>query len=352
MVHPRALQRVSVAVTIDRVPRTSAYFRREAAAHLWKEAQTAAVVYSPATKFEPAALTVVTCAATQYCRLCLMSDPSDFLLENLALIERIASSICRRRGMAPAEIEEFSAIIKLKLVEDDYAIIKAFRGRSSFATYIAAVITRLLLDYRDREWGKWRVSAEAERLGDRAVELERLLYRDCLPHGEALDVLVRKYPGADRAELERFAARLRPRVRRRMVGLDDATQAEQTQKTPDLAAAETAKRTSTIVNQFIQQLPPDDQLLLRLHFDSGMKVAEIARSLQLDAQSLHRRLYRMFAQLRVELQRGGVSKEDVNVLIDTDTQFLDFQLKKREVRPSPENESTVAGPGEEESHDP
>src|SRR4051812_37289991 len=107
-----------------------------------------------------------------------MSELRDFLLEQLSEIEQIVASICRRRGMDANATEEFTAVVRLKLVEDDYAVIRAYQKRSTFPVYIAAVVRRLLLDHHNREWGKWRTSAEAERLGSLAVALERILYRD------------------------------------------------------------------------------------------------------------------------------------------------------------------------------
>jgi hypothetical protein len=74
-----------------------------------------------------------------------MSDLSDFFLQNLTLIEQTISSVCRRKGMNADEIEEFAAVVKLRLIEDDYAVIAAFQRRSSFGTYIAAVVARLFI---------------------------------------------------------------------------------------------------------------------------------------------------------------------------------------------------------------
>jgi RNA polymerase sigma factor (sigma-70 family) len=265
-----------------------------------------------------------------------MPGPSDILLEKLSLIEQILVSICHRKGMRPEEIEEFSSVVKLHLVENDYAIIRAFRGRSSFATYIAAVITRLLLDHRNREWGKWRSSAEATRLGETAVLLEKLLYRDQRSHEEAMAALVAKYPKITRAEAEALVARIPPRVRRRRVDIDDAA-SEATH--PESAAAErteTAMLVSSEICNFIDHLSDDDQLLIRLRFDSEMTVADIARALHLDQGVLYRRLYQLFADLRKCLESAGFRAQDVTDLIGN-TEVLDFHFKNGDVRPSDQN---------------
>jgi RNA polymerase sigma factor (sigma-70 family) len=281
-----------------------------------------------------------------------MSDASEFFLRNLPLIEQTIAAVCRRNGMSADEIEEFSAALKLRLIENDYAVIGAFQRRSSFAAYIAAVAARFLLDQRNKEWGKWRRSAEAERLGEIAIQLERLLYRDNHTLTEAFAVLAAAHPELARADVEQLATRLPPRWRRRKV---DVEEADLTLSVPpptaDAECAEAAGRISEIVREAIDELPEDDQFVLRLRFDSDMTVPQIARALQRDAQQLYRRLYTIFGQLHEKLARAGIDASDVANLIGKDIEALDFQLKSRGTRPSEEDGSTVAD-GQEEIREP
>ncbi|MGH8186413.1 MAG: hypothetical protein ACREUC_07605, partial [Steroidobacteraceae bacterium] len=74
----------------------------------------------------------------------------------------------------------------LKLIEHDYAVLRRFEGASSLRTYLTVVLHRVLLDQRNREWGRWRPSAAAYRNGPLAVRLERLVTRDGLTPAEAI----------------------------------------------------------------------------------------------------------------------------------------------------------------------
>ena len=263
-----------------------------------------------------------------------MSGPRELLLANLPLIEQIVSLICRRKGMNPDETEEFAAFLKLRLVENDYAIIRSFQQRSSFATYIAAVASRVLLDHRNREWGKFRTSADAERLGEVATKVERLLYRDGRTPLDAYRAILAENPAMTRAEFDHIVAKLPVRVKRRRVDLNEAILVPQQ---PDVAGTELAGSALTIsrvVCRYIDSLPEEDQLILRLRFDSEMNVSQIARALNLDQTNLYRRLYKHFADLRRALKRAGVRAEDVAELIGKDTDLLDFRLKNRGQRPS------------------
>ncbi len=276
-----------------------------------------------------------------------MSEPSELLLQNLPAIQQIVTAVCRRKGMDTDEIEEFAGVVRLHLVEDDYAALRAFRGRSSFKTYIAAVVTRLLIDYRRREWGKWRDSAAAERLGSAAVELERRLYRDGRPLEEALTMVAAKHPELTRAELTDLAGQLKPRTRRQHVPLEAA--AHMAAAECDLAEhRDIASRISHVVNTFLQELTRDDQLLLRLRFHSDLSVTEISHSLHLEYQPLWRRLQKLYRDLRRHLEDAGVAAADVEKLVGTDV-LLDIHLKNCGVVPSQEDESSVAARQEDMS---
>jgi len=276
-----------------------------------------------------------------------MVEPRDFLLENLPLIQQIVSAVCRRRGMDREATEEFAAEVRLRLVRDDYAIIRRFAGRSSFKTYMTSVVTRLLLDYRNHLWGKWHASSEAVRLGDMAVEIEQLLHRDDHSADEVRVLLAPKYPELTLAEIERIAVRLPPRTRRKRVEIEEARFVAENGHAGSAERSETATRVSRIVNAYIDTLAEDEQLVLKLRFDSDMTVAQIARALHGNQQKLYRCLYKHFQELHSALSRAGVSAEEVAELIGTDTTQLDFRFKNRAPRPSVDEESSVAGRSKE-----
>jgi RNA polymerase sigma factor for flagellar operon FliA len=244
--------------------------------------------------------------------------------------------------------EEFAAIVRFKLVDDDYAVIRAFRNRSPFPVYIAAVIKRLLLDHWNREWGKWRPSAEAERLGPLAVALERILYRDRRSLDDAAMLLANTFPGVSRAELETLAAHLPPRLQRRKVNIEEASHIQAGSAAGGPLQREMAVRISAIVVSFIARLPEHDQLLLRLRFHAEMTVAQIARALREDQQALYRQLQKHFKALRVQLTAEGVAAGDVEALIGNDGVVLDFDWKKRDRQLSEPDDRDVAA-GQEES---
>jgi RNA polymerase sigma factor (sigma-70 family) len=273
--------------------------------------------------------------------------PSETLLENLPLVMRIVKTVCRGRGMDAAQTEEFAGFVHLRLVENDYAIVQAFKERSSFGTFLTTVIGRLLNDYRNHEWGKWHPSAEAKRLGEVAVELERLIVRDQRTPAEALAILQPRFPALTKTSIEDLTTRFPQRYRRRFVGLENRRESEEIAENDEVEDRETASRVSSAVCRYIEGLPSEDQLLLQLRFESDMPVPQIARSLKEDAQLLYRRLRKHFADLKETLERAGVSASDAARLIGSDKVLLDFDLKSRDRRPSNDVEDPGAAPEED-----
>lgn len=264
-----------------------------------------------------------------------MRTAAELFLEHLSLIERIVSLVCRRKGMQAEDIEEFSSEVKLRLIQDDYAVIRRFEKRSSLATYIAIVVTRILLDYRIRHWGKWYASAAATRLGAAAVDLERMLYRDERALTEATAALAAKYPEMTAAELEDLAESLPPRFRRKRVELDESILDLPTPAVFPADQESVGAWVSENVRDFIDGLPKNDQLLLQLRFDAEMTVAQIARTMQLNAKVVYRRLDRLFHDMRKALETAGVRAADIEEIVGDDAARLDFRLQDR-AYPSPE----------------
>src|SRR5207253_3838212 len=109
----------------------------------------------------------------------------------LSTIEQAIAFTCRRAVLRGMDAEDFASYVKLRLIENDYAVMHKYEGRCNFAGYIGIVVQRMLLDYRIQLWGKWHASSEATRLGTAAVALESLLHRDRLTIDEALSTLRR-----------------------------------------------------------------------------------------------------------------------------------------------------------------
>lgn len=282
-------------------------------------------------------------------------EPPELLLTYLPLIERAIAFASLRQGLTPTEAEDFASTVKLRLIENDYAIIRAFEGRSSPTTYFGIVAQRMLLDHRNKEWGKWRASAEAKRLGPAAVELERHLYRDGLTLDEAFAALQCNGHNLTRDAKEALAKRLPSRApKRRDVPLDEAGRdavVSSEQIEADAAGHErriVAERLSALVNEWSGNLPDEDYVLLQQRFGEGMTVAQIARATREDPKHLYRRIERRLHQIRKLIETSGITSAEVLDLIGRSDTILDFLLRRTPPRPSKDCHGETTAPADPE----
>lgn len=251
------------------------------------------------------------------------AGPEQTLLAHLPLVERIARHACRRHRLSAQDAEEFESALKLKLVADDYAVLRKFKDRSRLSTYLCAVTQHFLLDYLDHLWGRWRPSAAARRLGAVAIKLERLLTAEAIPFGEACEMLrTNERVDLTTAELEAIAAQLPQRVPRRFTS-DDALAsvaaegADADRLLEDSEQEALRRRIESALAQALQELPDQDRLIIRMNLQDGLTAADIARALHLEQRSLYPRLERIRAALREALVRRNVQAGDVAELLGT-----------------------------------
>ncbi|HEX2211755.1 MAG TPA: sigma-70 family RNA polymerase sigma factor [Longimicrobium sp.] len=244
-------------------------------------------------------------------------------LKHLGWIDKVASIACSNQGVSGADAEDFTARVRMKLMEDDYAVVRRFRGESEFRTYLAAVVARHLVNFVREQRGRWRPSAAAERLGAVAVDVERLVRRDgyTLPQaGEKLRTHGRTT--LSDAQLARLLAQLPERAPLRPVEgkLDKGLDAAPGDSRADdrVLAAEADRRRAEMLGALgtaMEQLEPEEQLIVQLHFAEGHTLADVARALRLDQKPLYRRVDRLRARLRARLESAGLDVKDVRGLL-------------------------------------
>jgi RNA polymerase sigma factor (sigma-70 family) len=232
--------------------------------------------------------------------------------------------------LAPQDVEEFASWVMLKLVEDDYDVLHKFQGRCSLSSYLYIVIHRLLDDFRNRLWGKWRPSALSERLGPLAVRVETLISRDGHDADEAFRRLRSSGEEISRSEFDALAAGVRPRRERLQVVEIGAIEQQlgvsidplETLEGESLRSA--AGMIAETLREALAALEPEDRAIIRMHFDAGLTVAEIARSLHLQQKPLYRRIRSVCERLRRRLVNVGINKSVAEDVIGRADVALDF----------------------------
>jgi RNA polymerase sigma factor for flagellar operon FliA len=118
-----------------------------------------------------------------------------------------------------------------------------------------------------------------------------------------------------RPVLEAMAARFPSRPGRVFLGEEGLDKRSSAESRADAGLAEeqaraAAGRAAAALDAATRNLASQDRLILRMRFDDGATVADIARLLQLEPKPLYRRIERMLAELRAALEAVGIRASD------------------------------------------
>jgi RNA polymerase sigma factor (sigma-70 family) len=251
-----------------------------------------------------------------------LDPPSQLFLSNLPVIETIALHLCQRSQLTREDAEDFISFLKLKLIEDDYAVFRKFKGRTSIRTYLSVVINHIFKDYRNPIGGKWRSSAEASRIGRFAIEWEILRFRDGLSVDEAFAIFQWRHGNTySREKLVALEEHLPLRhPPRRYVGEEELLHHSQREPAPDRELLqkelqEQHDHALAALRKALEELSKEDRLIIEMYRD-GLRAHEIARTLRMDQKPLYRKINRIFEELRLRLEKQGFSEKQIWPLIE------------------------------------
>jgi RNA polymerase sigma factor for flagellar operon FliA len=245
-----------------------------------------------------------------------LTDPSTLFEAHRQWIQKVAEITCRRNGVWGDDAEDFVAMAMMKVVDNDFAVLRQYERRAGLKTYLATVVTRRFYGWARERWGRWRHSARAEQLGQAAKDLEGLVYRDGYGVREAVQALQVRGCTLSERELLRLFDELPVRTPHHgkwapepVDGLEDGTPAD-----ARVIAFEDKQRCDAVMELLLgalSGLDPEDRVLVLGRFGEGRKVADIARALQREQMPLYRRSERLRNEIRVLLEASGVSRDDV-----------------------------------------
>ncbi|MEM8933057.1 MAG: hypothetical protein AAGE94_17860 [Acidobacteriota bacterium] len=215
----------------------------------------------------------------------------------------------------------------LKLVQDDYAVLRRFHARGAKPTYLHVLVRRVLIDRRAREWGRWRPTAQAQRAGTTAILLDRLINRDGLEPSEAARALADTGRGtAD--TLEALATTLPRRPPRRHVDGDThlrhvASRRHTDRRLDVVDLHPAAGRITNALRAALAELSAEDRQYLTLRFVHGWAIRRIADHHDLERRPFYRRFARLLNALRAALRHHGIAWQDIATVLDAPEIELD-----------------------------
>lgn len=243
----------------------------------------------------------------------------DLFLEHLGLIEQSLDRVCRRKSLSSEHAEEFKSHAKKHLIDQEYRILRLWKGESSLNTYLTVVFIHLADDYLNEIWGKWRPSAVAKRLGELAIKLDQLIHRDRESVQDAVHRLALETK-QDRRSLESLANQLPPNYGRPRSDdpeiLNELPDNRQTDPAENFERNRAAKAITSTLQKALVEFPEKDRVLLKLFYQEGAPAKRLVTSLGFsDERAVYRQLDHVKERLRSHLLAAGICGKDIaNVL--------------------------------------
>ena len=209
-----------------------------------------------------------------------------------------------------------------QLAANDFRRLRRFKlaGAASFSTWLCAVARNLCLDWHRKEHGRYRVFGSVAQRGAADQILFQLVFRQGLSAEEAREELSRRRMGLSFAEVDERISELRRCVSSRQLWLlssghavvdsvdsaEEGTRAlEPADTAPDPEALTVLRETHAQVSAALGSLSDSDRLLIRLRYQEGLTLQQVARLVGLkDAQTADRRLRDIIEHLRQLLGVG------------------------------------------------
>jgi RNA polymerase sigma factor (sigma-70 family) len=205
--------------------------------------------------------------------------------------------VIRRCGIASHRADDCFLHVCEALSEGGFRRLRSFLpdGPASFKTWLMAVVANLCIDWNRREQGRVRSLRSVSRLPELDRQVYRCIFEQRMTRSQCFQTLSSRFPGLTEAGVAEINARLfqlltsqqRWQLTVRTPALQPASgipwsgdedpswQLEEPGPGPDEQVAEAQGRQQ--IQDALAKLPAEQRLLLRLRYEQGLTLAEIAR---------------------------------------------------------------------------
>jgi RNA polymerase sigma factor (sigma-70 family) len=194
-------------------------------------------------------------------------------------------------------------------------------GSAAFSTWLRVVIRNLCLDWRRKEFGRPRLFRSIARMSQLHSEVYRCRYEQGLSADDTFLTLLPNYPGLTREQIDAAQEHIQDSLNSRQhwlmstrksqfrmeshdasVGVIDCPMNEPVDPRPSQESLLGDREREGQLRRAVTKLCEPDRLLIRMRFEQGLSLQEIADLTELgDAQRVHRRIAGILEKLRVEI---------------------------------------------------
>ncbi len=244
-------------------------------------------------------------------------------------------SLCRRSFEHNSELgNDCFLYVFEKLNEDDSRRIKAYKGQSSFRTFLYSITGKLIIDFRRNKFG-YKVLPKYYWEFD---EINRFIFKlffyqnltvDWAENAVKAEFRLSQEEAQERVDIvekrireSRLVGKSRLNIQEIHVEEVDSLASEDKKKGPEeiMIATETVRqkeRFLKILKDEVQKLDDEDSLILQLYFEQGLTAKQISSAIPgIKDKKVYKRIEQTLKKLRKNLQEKGISIDEIRDLFD------------------------------------
>ena len=273
------------------------------------------------------------------------ADCKKYIDDNFSVLKSIINSVCKKLYHVVSECEECVSKLLLKLVDNDYEIMKSFPGGKDFkfSTYLFTVLYRKAIDGVRGEKGQYTASTKAKNLGKCALVLEKELYygsslqeahqtmlnlEECknisFNDAQKIENEIRRKTGkpktdtvyvsdinilyGESSEDEPGIEQPKPLNEHLVKGLHNKNPLQNFEENE---ANEVRVKYQNILESFFEKLKGDDLIIFNMNFYKNVKTSQIARSINKERYFVAKKIEELLEEFKESLVKNGLSLEDL-----------------------------------------
>lgn len=265
---------------------------------------------------------------------------SRLIIDNLPFIEQQCRKAVSREWFNPGEAmlaneaDELLNEVLDRLKKDDYKALREYRHKSKLTTYLATIISHLLVDIIRSKKGRDRSLERAQALGETAERLHDFVVVQGIPLSAAHGVLLESFGISETMErLQEMLTQMRGRskvfaaagdgdtllVAGKEMNSDEGIELVQPDPTPNaeemLSSLQRRDLTQRVVRDLLDGLSGEEKFMISCRFpldeQEPKSMCEIAILLGLTEKAVDGRIRRILTRLREMLLEKGLSLDDL-----------------------------------------
>ena len=221
-----------------------------------------------------------------------------------------------------------------KLKEDGSRRIKAYKGRSSFRTFLYSVTSKLIIDFRRKSFGYKVLPKFYWEFDEINRYIFKLFFYQNLTTGWAENAVKTEFKlsqeeaqgRVDIVEKRIRESRLRgeTKIEKQEIHIEeiDTLASEDKKSDPEeiMIATENGKQKENflkVLKEEVQKMDDEDSLILQLYFEQGLSARQISSAIPgIKEKSVYKKIEKILRNLRKHLQENGITQEDVKDIFE------------------------------------